>query len=277
MALIVLCSAKGSPGVTVTALAFTLTWNRRVILAECDPAGGDIGAGYLREVRLDGHGLGRLTASLARRRLAEDLWTQLVDLAPAERTAMTRLMLPGLSDPAQAVPWAERRTPGQPSGWEQLATLLRSTEGGNTGYDVIVDYGRLSTANAPTPLLAVADAVLLVLRPTLPAVRAAAVAVAGLAVPGGAPVGLVTVGEGTYGSKELALELRTPVVAAMLDDPRTANVLSNGGERHHGRLLRFAARAEAEVSRMVDAGRAARNGHAWSDRSAVDREARSVR
>ena len=276
MAMIVLCSAK-SAGVTVTALAFTLTWNRRIILAECDPAGGDICAGYLREVQLDGRGLGRLTASLARGRLGEDLWTQLVDLAPAERTAMTRLMLPGLSDPAQAAAWTERRTPGQPSGWEQLATLLRSTEGGSTGYDAIVDHGRLSTANAPTPLLAAADAVLLVLRPTLPALRAAAVAVAGLARPGAAPVGLVTVGEGAYGSKELALELRTPVVAAMPDDPRTADVLSTGGERHHGRLLRAAARAEAQVWQMVEAGRAARTGHTRPDRTAVTREARSVR
>jgi hypothetical protein len=277
MALIVICSAKGSPGVTATALAFTLTWNRRIILAECDAAGGDICAGYLREVRLDGHGLGRLTASLARRRLAEDLWTQLVDLAPGERTAMTRLMLPGLSDPAQAVPWTERRAPGQPSGWEQLATLLRSAEGGSTGYDVIVDYGRLSTANAPAPLIAAADAVLLVLRPTLPAVRAAAVAVAGLIVPTGAQIGLVTVGEGLYGSKELALELRTPVVAALPDDPRTADVLSNGGERSHGRLLRYAARAEAEIWQMVDTGRAARTGHARPGQAALQREVRSAR
>jgi hypothetical protein len=277
MALIVLCSAKGSPGVTVTALAFTLTWNRRIILAECDAAGGDICAGYLREVPLDGHGLGRLTASLARRRLAEVLWTQLVDLAPAERTAMTRLMLPGLSDPAQAAPWTERQVPGQPSGWEQLATLLRSAEGGSTGYDVIVDYGRLSTANAPAPLLAAADAVLLVLRPTLPALRAAAVAVTGLTVPGGAPVGLVTVGESAYGSKELAIELRTPVVAALPDDPRTADMLSNGGERNHGRLLRYAAHAETEVWQMVDIGRAARTRHTRPERPALQREARSVR
>ena len=86
MALIALCSAKGSPGVTVTALAFTLTWTRRpVILAECDPAGGDIAAGYLREVQLDGRGLGQLTASLHRGHLAEDSGDQLVDLAPGEQ------------------------------------------------------------------------------------------------------------------------------------------------------------------------------------------------
>jgi hypothetical protein len=166
---------------------------------------------------------------------------------------------------------------GQPGGWEQLATLLRSTEGGSTGYDVIVDYGRLSAAHAPKPLLAAADAVLLVLRPTLPALRTAAVAVAGLAVPGGAPVGLVTVGEGVYGSKELALELRTPVVAALPDDPRTAEVLSTGGERQHGRLLRAAARVEAQVWRMVDTGRATRTGRTRPDQIAVEREARSVR
>jgi len=223
MALIVLCSAKAAPGVTVTALAFTLAWNRPLILAECDTAGGDIAAGYLREVRLDGRGLGRLTASLARRRLAEDLWTQLVDLAPAERTALTRLMLPGLSDPAQAAPWAERHTPGPTSGWEQLATLLRSAESGSTGYDVIVDYGRLSTANAPTPLLAAADAVLLVLRPTLPALRAAAVAVAGLARPGAAPIGLVTVGKGAYVATGTTVSQDVPDEALAIGRTKQAN------------------------------------------------------
>src|SRR5262249_34365981 len=159
------------------------------------------------------HGLGRLTASLARRRLADDLCTQLVDLAPGERTAMTRLVLPGLSDQAQAALWAERRIPGQPSGWEQLASLLRSIEGGGSGFDVIVDCGRLAGLSARAPVVAAADAVLLVLRPSLPAVRAASVALSGLAVQGGAPVGLVVVGEGPYTSKELALELGTPVVA----------------------------------------------------------------
>jgi hypothetical protein len=71
-----------------------------------------------------------------------------------------------------------------------------------------------------------------------------------------AGVGLVTVGAGVYGGKELALHLRTPVVAAMPDDPGTAAVLSNGGERHHARLLRAAAKAEAQVRRLVDSGRA---------------------
>jgi hypothetical protein len=149
------------------------------------------------------------------------------------------------------------------------------TAGG--GFDVIVDIGRLSAANAPTPLLASADAVLLALRPTLPSVRAAAVALAGLTRPGVAPVGLLPIGQGSYAGKELAAVLHTSVVAGMPDDPRTADVLSTGGDRHNGRLLRVAARAEPEVWRMVEAGRAARNSHVRQAMPSVLRGVRSAR
>ena len=43
--LIALCSAKGAPGVTTSGLALTLSWPRGVVLAELDPAGGDVLAG----------------------------------------------------------------------------------------------------------------------------------------------------------------------------------------------------------------------------------------
>ncbi len=257
MALIAACSAKRSPGVTVTTLAFTLSWPGRLILAECDPAGGDIAAGYLREVPLGQRGLAPLGASLRRRRLAEDLWTQLVDLNPDNRTALTRLLLPGLTDPAQARTWAEPHDPGQAPGWEQLARLFLGLEN-TTGYDVIADCGRLSAPHPPTPVLAAADAVLLVLRPDLPSIRAAATALAVLQRIGAGPVGLVLVGDGPYSAKETALELRTPLVVALPDDPGTARVLSTGGEYHRGRLLRAAARAGYAVGQLVAAGRTAR-------------------
>jgi hypothetical protein len=275
MAVIAVCSAKRSPGATVSALAFTLSWSRRLILAECDPAGGDIAAGFLREVPLADRGLAQLGASLRRRRLAEDLWTQLVDLAPCKDTELTRLVLPGLTEPAQARTWAEQYDPGQPTGWEQLAQLFRSLETGTSGYDVIADCGRLAAAHPPTAVLAAADVVLLVLRPDLPSIRSSAAALAALHRAGTGPVGLVTVGDGAYSAKECASELRTPLVAALPDDPSAAAVLSNGGEHHRGRLLRAAAHAEAEVWRMVTAGRAARDGHAG--RHIEAREVRSVR
>jgi hypothetical protein len=42
MALIAIAAEKGSPGVTTTALAMAAVWPRPVLLAECDPAGGDL-------------------------------------------------------------------------------------------------------------------------------------------------------------------------------------------------------------------------------------------
>ncbi len=267
MALIAMLSGKGSPGTTVTALACTLSWTRRTILAECDPAGGDIAAGYLREVPLGERGLAQLTASAHRQRLAQDLWTQLVDLTPGKDTAMTRLVLPGLSDPAQAA--------GVAPGWEQLAHLFRSLEAGTPGYDVFADCGRLSTAYPPKPILAAADIVLLALRLTLPSIRSSAAALAALRRDGIDQVALVTVGDGDYAADEVALELRAPVVAALPDDPGTAAVLSTSGERHRGRLLRAAARAETEVWQMITAGRADRGNR--SARPAPPAQVKEVR
>ena len=42
MALIAIAADKGSPGVTTSALALAAVWPRRVLLAETDPAGGDL-------------------------------------------------------------------------------------------------------------------------------------------------------------------------------------------------------------------------------------------
>ncbi len=100
MAIIALVSGKGSPGVTTAALACTLTWHRRLVLAECDPAGGSILAGYLGGA-LDGRrGIGELAvAELRDGNLEAHFWSQLVDLDAPRRE---RLLLPGVVDPAQA-------------------------------------------------------------------------------------------------------------------------------------------------------------------------------
>ena len=68
MTVVALTSAKGSPGVTTTALGLATAWpsvhpNRRVLLAEVDPAGGDIAAGYLRGEAQAGRGLLALAAA----------------------------------------------------------------------------------------------------------------------------------------------------------------------------------------------------------------------
>jgi hypothetical protein len=240
-----LCSAKGSPGVTVSGLAFTLAWPGPVILAECDPAGGE---------------LGPLGASLRRGRLAVDLWGHLVDLAPGAGTAMSRLVLPGFAEPGQARAWTDTPAPGGATGWQQLGALFTQLSGGSRQdgpdgpegpdgdvagaggrFDVIADCGRLTAPDAPVAVLAAADLVLLVARPTLVSVRAAAVGLAELARHGIGPVGLVMVGDGEYAPGECARQLGTRLVAALPADPATARVLSQGGRAHSGRLLRAAA------------------------------------
>lgn len=100
MAIIALVSAKGSPGVTTSALACALAWHRRLVVAECDPAGGSILAGYLGG-QLDGpRGIGELAVGELRDgNLDTAFWSQLVDLDAPRRE---RLLLPGLVDPAQS-------------------------------------------------------------------------------------------------------------------------------------------------------------------------------
>jgi hypothetical protein len=265
--LIGMCSAKGSPGVTVSALAFTLAWPRPVILAECDPAGGDLAAGFLREVRLDGRGLAPLGASLRRGRLATDLWGQLVDLAPGEGTAMSRLVLPGFTEPGQARAWTAGDVPGGPSGWQELAALFTRLSGDHPGVgdhshvgqalagwrgDVIADCGRLAAADRPAPVLAAADLVLLVARPLLGSLRAAAVGLTELSRHGIGPVGLLLVGDGEYAPAESARQLGVGLVAALPADQAAARVLTQGGRSHRGRLLRAAAHAASALA--VSAG-----------------------
>ena len=43
MALIAVAADKGAPGVTTASVALAAVWPRPVLLAECDPAGGDSG------------------------------------------------------------------------------------------------------------------------------------------------------------------------------------------------------------------------------------------
>lgn len=267
--LIGMCSAKGSPGVTVSGLAFTLVWPRPVILAECDPAGGDLAAGFLREVRLDGRGLAPLGASLRRGRLAADLWGQLVDLAPGAGTALSRLVLPGFTEPGQARAWTAGDVPGGPSGWQELAALFTRLSGDHPGVgdrsrvgdhihvgqapagwrgDVIADCGRLAAADRPMPVLAAADLVLLVARPVLGSLRAAAVGLAELSRHGIGPVGLLLVGDGEYAPAECARQLGVGLVAALPADPAAARVLTQGGRSHRGRLLRAAAHTASAVA-----------------------------
>ncbi|MEV0806490.1 ParA family protein [Micromonospora sp. NPDC050200] len=252
MAIIALVSAKGSPGVTTSALACTLSWHRRLVLAECDPAGGTILAGYLGGT-LDGpRGIGELAVGELRDgNLEAAFWSQLVDLDAPKRE---RLLLPGVVDPVQA----GSVTPL----WQRFADFFGSLEKGQPPYDVIVDCGRLQVPGPPWPVLRAAAVVLLVTRAQLPDLSATRSMIRAIErdftehrVPPGT-LRLLVVGDG-HGKSEISKALRVPVIGTVPTDPRTAEVLSLGGTVRAGRpLMRAAGALEAPVRTLLDRRRA---------------------
>lgn len=254
MAVIALTSAKGSPGVTIAALAMALTWPGRCVLVECDPAGGAIQAGYLAGALPADRGIRELAvAELRGEALRETWWSQLVDLQPPHRQ---RLLLPGITDPVQS--GALRPV------WDRLGEFFASLEHAQPGFDVIADCGRLATPNPPWPLLHRADAVLLVLRPSLPGMFAAVPTLRTLRTQlmehgaGTSSLGLLVTGPGDQPTRTIAQQLHNPIVATLPDDGRTAQVLSHGGKiRMNGPLMRAAAGAHTHLVNHIRNRRAA--------------------
>lgn len=227
MTVIALTSAKGSPGVTTTALALAWAWpqvapGRRVLVVDADMAGGDLAPGFLRGAVSSTDGVLGLAAARPSD-LGAGLWEHLI----AVDESATRLLLTGISDPAQA-----RSLAGL---WPALAEVFTDPDSELAGVDVLVDLGRVGTAHEVAALRARADLVLLVLRSSLRASAAARAAGRRLVeecserAGGTDSLGCVVVGEGQpYGAGEIAAAVGLPVRARMAWDPASAAVLSDG-------------------------------------------------
>ncbi len=258
MALIALVGANHSPGVTATALALTFTWPRPCILAECDPAGGDIRYGYLHQLQMpEDQGLMQVViAELRSGQGREQLWRDggLVNLNPPRPE---RLLLPGITTAAKA--------PSVAPLWDQLAAIFAELEYGNPGYDVIADCGRLVAPHTPWPLLCRADAVLIVARPTARSlVSAHAAWLAARAQlrakgTGERTLALQLVGAGEYTASEIGRRFaddqsRLDVLEPLPHDDKAAAVLSRGGSLYRRqRLLRAAAAASGPIRQRATA------------------------
>jgi len=212
--LIALCSAKGAPGVTTSGLALALTWPRPVLLAELDPAGGDVLAGYGRGESSAG-GLADLELAARRGGVARHLDGQLLRLDPEGRARL----LPGLADPASA----------RHVDWDRLAAVLAAVEDG--AIDVVADCGRLRAEHFPAAVVHRAAAVVVGTGSTLRAVRAATQAIAELrqreACAGMLSTLVIGPGE-PYGEREISEALGVPVVGSLPRDGKAAAVLSDG-------------------------------------------------
>ncbi len=138
MALLTIAAAKGSPGVTTTALVMGALWPRPVLVAECDAAGADI---PLRMSADDG-GLvdpdrGLLSLAAAGRK---GLHPQLV-LDHTQRVLGGTEVLAGVRLPEQAA--------GMSNIWPMLGPALD----GIAGYDVLADAGRIGATTPQSALL----------------------------------------------------------------------------------------------------------------------------
>ncbi len=160
MAVHLLTSVSGSPGVTTTAIAWATLATNPVLLVEADMTGGSatLAGPYRGQVMPENTIL--TMAEFQPHEIAEQLWWHTI---PLPDTADRRL-LPTIATPAQA----RALTPA----WPGIAQALRQLAD-QTGTDIVIDYGRLSTQHAGKPLLDVADTIIVMLPGTMAGVNAA--------------------------------------------------------------------------------------------------------
>ena len=221
MAVITLCSAAGSPGVSSTAIGLALAWTKPCLLLEADPTGASaILTGYMRQYAPDGV---VSVFDLAVRYRQTGAIPPLLDAATPVPDSQIRL-LSGVRTPAHAAAMTDA--------WHALVADLRQLD--KAGIDVITDLGRLGMAASPAPVLEGSDLTLLVTRSSLPALVPARHWADHLAQTSGAGTGragLLLIGSGQpYSADEVSKQLKLPVVTTLPNDPATAEVFHLGAE-----------------------------------------------
>lgn len=227
MAILLLTSASGAPGVTTLGVGLALCWPRSVLLADCDPGAHQaVLAGYLAGTSAEGKGLLRVAeAHRDRRSLTEVVIDQSVPLADDD--GASRRFLPGFARPSSAGLFAGT--------WPDLADAFARLD--DHGFDVIVDAGRIGYSGLPSALVERADLTALVLRSDLRSIVSARVHLLALREhprlqASQRSLGLILVGSGQpYSAREIGKSLGVPVVAEIADDPGTARHLSDGEPR----------------------------------------------
>jgi hypothetical protein len=235
MAYVAFASAKASPGVTTSITALASTWprDRDLLIAELDPAGGDLGVRF-------------------------DLATEpgLVTLAAAGRRQLDR---PTLAGHTQPLPFAGRGTNGDDEGAvrrvlvgpvaaDQAGAALAALRGGLPGVlsllgaDVLVDCGRLDPGSAVHDVVTEADLLVVVARPVVAEVHHLAARLSGLRPKA---LSLLLIGDRPYSVAEVADAVGANPLGVLPVDDRAAAALTVGrsdGARvlRRSRLLRDA-------------------------------------
>ena len=158
MTTIAFFSAKGAPGTTTAAMLTASLWPRPVLLADCDPFGGDMG---LRLPTPEGRPLDLFTGLLSLLPIARRSLQPETVLQHAQQSLGGGEVLVGLSGPEQAAA-------GGPV-WSTLADAFAAL----TSHDTILDVGRLDARSPVLPLVTAAQLAVCVLTASLSGVYAA--------------------------------------------------------------------------------------------------------
>jgi hypothetical protein len=251
--LLALASAKGSPGVTTATLALGLTSPAEPLplVAECDPAGGDMGAWY----DLPGE-------------------PGLASLAPAVRlAAVPRDPLELLSAHSQAAPAGLDVLPA-PASAEQAGSALALVpaafwEDLDRRGDVLVlaDCGRLGPASPAQALVERARLLVLLVRPFVADLAHLAGMLEGILAGWvrDQRVGVVAVGRGQFQAAEIEATLGVEVLAELPEDRQAAAALA-GSATVSGGLQRTALLRAARALAGTLAGRSTGLPGAGTDR-----------
>jgi hypothetical protein len=225
VAILVLTSTGGAPGVTTLAVGLALTWPRPVLLADCDAGAHQaVLAGYLGGHSAGGKGLLRVAeAHRDRRPLREVVIDQCLPLT--QEDDHRRLFLPGFTRAGSAGHFA--------GVWDELAETLERLA--DVEMDVLIDAGRMGTAGLPAALLERSALTALVLGSSLRSVMSARVHLPTLTEGRRGPDGgrsrtaLVLVDPGhPYSAAEIARALGTEVLAQIPHDAASAAHFSDG-------------------------------------------------
>jgi hypothetical protein len=242
MAYVAFASAKASPGVTTTVAALAATWprDRDLVIAELDPAGGDLGARF-------------------------DLATEpgLVTLAAAGRRELDRSTFVGHTQPLPFAgpPRASSDDAGAvgrvlvgPVAADQAGAALAALRGGLPGVlaslnaDVLVDCGRLDPGSPAHDVVTEADLLVVVARPVVAEVHHLAARLSTLRP---RAVSLLLIGDRPYSVAEVADAVGASPLGTLPVDNRAAAALTVGRSNaarimRRSRLMRDA-RAVAEA------------------------------
>lgn len=160
MAIHLLTSITGSPGVTTAAIAWARHAPKPTLLIEADMTGGSpILAGPFRGETPPTRTILSL-AEFQPHEMAEQIWWHTLPIPETQ----DRHVLPTISSPAQAR--------ALEVSWPAIAQAI-SAASTETGTDVVIDYGRLTTRYAAQPLLHVADTILVLVPATMAGANAA--------------------------------------------------------------------------------------------------------